>query len=467
VRSPSLRDIPGVAELLQYAEIQALTTEWGRLAVREVIREQQAELRERWRHGQDQIPDRHELSVELRHRLLQRGGRGPRPVFNLTGTVIHTNLGRAMLPEAAIRAMAEAGRHPVDLEYDLFAGHRGQRDRHIAQLLCDLTGAEAATIVNNNAAALMLVLNTLALDRQVPVSRGELIEIGGSFRLPEIMARAGCRLREVGTTNRTHDNDYRAACGPETGLLLKVHRSNFVVAGFTAEVAEQELAALAREHDIPFVVDLGSGALVDLARYGVPGEPTSMQTLGRGADLVTFSGDKLLGGPQAGLIVGREDLIRQLDANPMKRALRVDKLTLSALAEVLKIYSTPDRLAAELPVIRDLARSPAEILAQATQVAPVLATQLPDFDVETAKMSSQVGSGALPQRELPSAGLRLCASSPDTAEAHLGRLLHALRDLPRPVIGRVRDGSLWLDFRCLDDEDGFIAQLANLSFTAQ
>ncbi len=452
---------------MQHSEIQTLTEEWGRLAVREVIREQQAELRKRWRQGQTHVQDRHALSIQLRHRLLQRGGRGPRPVFNLTGTVIHTNLGRATLPEAAIRAMAAAGAHPVDLEYDVAAGGRGQRDWHVAQLLCDLTGAEAATIVNNNAAALMLVLNTLALDRQVPVSRGELIEIGGSFRLPEIMARAGCRLREVGTTNRTHADDYHAACTTETSLLLKVHRSNFVVAGFTAEVAEQELAAIARKHDIAFVVDLGSGALVNLARYGLPDEPTPMQTLQQGADLVTFSGDKLLGGPQAGLIVGRKALIRQLDANPMKRALRVDKLTLAALAEVLKIYSTPDRLAAELPVIRDLARSPDDILAQATQVAPVLAAQLPDITVATAKMSSQVGSGAQPLRELSSAGLCLRVSSPDTTDAHLGRLQRALCDLPRPVIGRVRDGCLWLDFRCLDDEDGFIAQLANLSYSKQ
>lgn len=460
--SASLRDIPGVDALLNCPEIQPLVRDWGRLAVRETIRVLQTDLRRAIGAGTTLDLGTGALAREISFRLVQRGGRGPRPVFNLTGTIVHTNLGRASLPEVAISAIEQAARHPVDLEYDLYRGGRGQRDAHVSRLLCDLTGATAATVVNNNAAAVLLILNTLALDRTVPVSRGELIEIGGSFRIPDIMARAGCRLCEIGTTNRTHRQDYAQAINDQTALLLKVHPSNYVIDGFTAEVPEQELAELAHARQIPFVVDLGSGALVDLSTYGLPVEPTPMTTLKHGADLVSFSGDKLLGGPQAGIIVGSGELIDRLNANPLKRALRVDKLTLAALAEVLKLYTEPERLAVELPIIRQLTRPLNDIESQARRLAPRLAQCLGGFSTCISDMESQIGSGALPLRKISSAGLRITPVDSNPTQDQLDQLTRGLRGLPRPVIGRVHDDSFWMDLRCLEMEQQFVDQLEEL-----
>jgi L-seryl-tRNA(Ser) seleniumtransferase len=458
----SYRHIPGVDALLNHADVQPLVRDWGRLAVRESVRTVQSELRRSI--GEGATPDLREaaLAIEITRQLIKRGGRGPRPVFNLTGTIVHTNLGRALLPEIAIDAMVQAARHPVDLEFDMAAGGRGDRDAHVARLLCDLTGAEAATVVNNNAAAVLLILNTLALNREVPVSRGELIEIGGSFRIPEIMARAGCRLREIGTTNRTHQKDYQQAINADTALLLKVHPSNYVIDGFTAEVSEKELAKLAGIHQIPFVVDLGSGTLIKLSAFGLPDEPTPMETLQHGADLVCYSGDKLLGGPQTGIIVGSHSLITQLNANPLKRALRVDKLTLAALTEVLKLYTEPERIPTELPVVRHLIRNISEIRAQAGRLAEILSAQLPDYSIETTDLHSQVGSGALPMRKIPSVGVRISALDKDSSQEQLKDLSQNLRRLPRPVVGRMQHDSLYLDCRCLDDEKLFIDQFENI-----
>ncbi|MGH6622225.1 MAG: L-seryl-tRNA(Sec) selenium transferase, partial [Alphaproteobacteria bacterium] len=353
------------------------------------------------------------------------------------------------------------------LEFDLDKGARGDRDSHIDALLCKLTGAEAATVVNNNDAAVFLIFNTLALRKEVPVSRGELIEIGGAFRMPDIMARAGCKLHEVGTTNRTHLKDFEGAIGPRTAMLMTVHTSNYEVQGFTARVPEQDLAALAHRHDLPYVVDLGSGTLVDLRAYGLPHEETPAEAIAAGADLVSFSGDKLLGGPQAGIIVGRRDLIAKLRRNPLKRALRLDKMTIAALSAVLGLYLDKDRLAERLPTLRMLSRPLAEIEAAAGRVLSEAARQLAGFaTVGAEECRSQIGSGALPVDLLPSIALRIEPKVDGRGRGKaLNRLAAAFRALPIPVIGRIQNDAFLLDLRCLEDEAVFLRQLRQLDLS--
>ncbi|HZN86844.1 MAG TPA: L-seryl-tRNA(Sec) selenium transferase [Burkholderiales bacterium] len=450
-----LAAIPSVDRILQDPRLAPAIARHGRPLVVEELRALLAEYRSALKAG-SALPASPETIV---HALLQRLEAGAQPslrrVFNLTGTVLHTNLGRALLPAAAIEAAAAALGEPSNLEYDLEAGERGERDDHLEALLCRITGAEAATAVNNNAGAVLLALGALAAGREVPVSRGELVEIGGSFRIPEILAAAGCTLREVGTTNRTHLADYENAVGPDTAALLKVHASNYAVVGFTAAPAEAELARLAQARGLPFVVDLGSGSLVELERYGLPAEPTPMRALAAGADLVTFSGDKLLGGPQAGLIVGRRELVEKLRKHPLKRALRLDKGRVAALEAVLRLYLDPARLRERLPTLRLLTRPEAEIAALAERMrAPMQGWCGERAAVSVQACASQVGSGSLPVDRLPSAALRLSPSG-----VKLARLARALRALPIPVIGRTHDDALWLDLRCLEDEAAFLAQL--------
>jgi len=456
----SLASLPSVERVLTGAETAPLIEHFGRAAVTDAVRAVLDELRRELAAGA--VPAVvAELGARVAHRLAREFEPPLRPVFNLTGTVLHTNLGRAVLPPEAVAAMAEAA-GASNLEYDLEKGARGDRDDHVERILTKLTGAEAATVVNNNAAAVLLVLNSLALGKEVPTSRGELIEIGGSFRMPDIMARSGCRLREVGTTNRTHLADYAAAIGPKTGLVMKVHASNYAIEGFTAAPDEAELARLCHGRGLPFVIDLGSGALVDLARFGLPHEPTPMEAFAAGADLVTFSGDKLLGGPQAGIIVGRADLVAKVKRNPLKRALRLDKTTIAALAAVLMLYADPERLPLRLPTLRALARPLAEIRALAERLAAPLAARLDGFEVAVVPCDSQIGSGALPTQRIASMGLALTPRGKRGAGAALQRLAAAFRALPVPVIGRVHEGAFVLDLRCLEDETRFAEQLGAL-----
>ena len=385
-----------------------------------------------------------------------------RPVYNLTGTVLHTNLGRATLPESAIQAMVDVARGASTVEFNLETGKRGDRHKHAEALLCQLTGAEGALVVNNNAAAVLLTLNSLARRKEVLVSRGELIEIGGAFRMPDIMARASCKLVEVGTTNRTNEADFETAISPRTALIMKVHTSNFEIKGFTKSVLERELSRIAHRHNLPFVTDLGSGTLIDLQPYNLPYETTVTDALESGADLVTFSGDKLLGGPQAGIIAGRRDLIEKLKRNPMTRAMRPDKVTLAALQAVLRLYTDSKRLVEELPTLRLLTRDLAEIEQLAYRLVTILKDRLNQCEVSVAQTHSQVGSGALPINRLQSAALKITRPDLRRSGNSLNRLSKAFRELPIPVIGRISDDALWFDLRCLEDEKGFVENLHSL-----
>ena len=460
-----LTDLPSVDRLLRSAPLQALIARCGRTAVVTALRAHLAQLRGAALAGTLEQRGLTELAIAeaLNAQLALATRPALRPVFNLSGTVLHTNLGRALLPAQAVAAVVEAMSSPVNLEYDLSSGGRGERDNLIEGTLCELTGAAAALVVNNNAAAVLLLLSGLAHRREVIVSRGELIEIGGSFRLPDIMRRAGVRLIEVGTTNRTHLRDYTQALGPRTALVMKVHASNYAISGFTASVPLAELVELGRARGIPVAVDLGSGSLVDLRRWGLPAEPTVHEAIAVGADLVSFSGDKLLGGPQAGLLVGRQDLIERLRRDPLRRALRVGKMTLAALEAVLNLYRAPEFLAERLTTLRLLTRPVGQLEAQAARVGPELQRALGErYEVAASPLLSQVGSGAQPMERLPSYGLAVHPAK--SKHASLRRLEEALRLLPRPVIGRISDGALWLDVRCLEpqDEPQFLQQLAML-----
>jgi L-seryl-tRNA(Ser) seleniumtransferase len=454
---------PSVDRLARHADAAELSLTYGRSAVVQAIRSV-IEAHRRRSAGADQARPGDDGLIEEAAGLLKAGAAPSlRRVFNLTGTVLHTNLGRALMSEAAVEHVAMAMREPANLEFDLAGGRRGERDSLVEGVLRELSGAEAVAVVNNNAAAVLLVLAALASRREVVVSRGELIEIGGAFRIPDVMRSANARLVEVGTTNRTHAADYRNAIGPATAALMKVHASNYKITGFVAEVAEREIAGIAHAAGLPLIVDLGAGSLIDLSACGLPREPVAREVIAAGADIVTFSGDKLLGGPQAGLIAGRKALIDRIKRHPLKRALRVSKMTLAALEATLLAYRRPDFLLRELPTLRLLTRPVDEIERLASSLQPQLAGALgPQWAVSLLPVSSQVGSGSLPVEVIPSMALTIVPAK-GRSGALLNRMAARLRALPIPVIGRIADDRLVLDLRCLEDVDGFVAQLPLLA----
>ena len=459
------KDLPSVDRLLRLPAVAALVDEHGHVCVAGEVRALVDDLRRQVLEG---TLDRTALAAPaladaVSGRVAARLAPRMRSVVNLTGTVIHTNLGRAVLADEALAYLMATMAAPNDLEYDLASGGRGDRDSVVEELLCTLTGAEAATVVNNNAAAVLLTIAALARGREVIVSRGELVEIGGAFRMPDVMASAGATLVEVGTTNRTHPQDYERAITERTALLMKVHTSNYAVQGFTASVDEAVLAPIAHARGLPLATDLGSGSLVDLAAHGLPREPMPGEKLAAGCDVVTFSGDKLLGGPQAGLIVGSRETIGRIRRFPMKRALRVSKLPLAALEATLRLYLRPERLVRDLPTLRLLTRPVDAIRALADALCPELAAALaPRYAVSVVATQGQIGSGSLPVDRLPSAGLAIAPVGRSGTGRALDALAAALRGLPRPVIGRIADDRLVLDLRCLESPEPLAAQLGAL-----
>jgi len=446
----AFRELPPVNRLLAHPRTERLLVRFNREYVVQGCRDILDELRRVIAQGHVVDPAALEMDAildRLESRLSTAADARLQRLVNATGTVLHTNLGRALLAQAAVDAVLQAATHPVNLEYDLVQGQRGRREQVIEDLLMRLTGAEAATVVNNNAAAVLLALNTIATGKEVIVSRGELIEIGGAFRIPEIMARSGAILKEVGTTNRTHRSDYESAITDRTALLLKVHTSNYRIVGFVADVGLADLVALGRTHRIPVMEDLGSGALIDLSRYGLPKEPVVADRIALGADIVTFSGDKVLGGPQAGLLAGRAEWVEAISRNPLHRALRCGKLTIAALEATLRLYLESPSIAEDIPALRAFTRPLSEIEEIARRALPSLTSALgPGFRVSIQDATSQIGSGALPTDEIPTKAIVV---EHDFLGAH--RIAGRFRQARPPIIGRVKDDVFVLDARTIWD----------------
>ncbi|MGC7590387.1 L-seryl-tRNA(Sec) selenium transferase [Bisgaard Taxon 46] len=443
------QSLPSVDKILKTADGMALVAEFGHSAVVNICRQLIEQGRESIKK-ENKLPyffaDVEHTIDAIRDSLQQQQQVNIQSVHNLTGTVLHTNLGRALWAEGAQQAALTAMRQNVALEYDLEAGKRSHRDNYISELLCQLTGAEAACVVNNNAAAVLLMLATFAQSKEVIISRGELIEIGGAFRIPDIMQQAGCKLVEVGTTNRTHLSDYRNAINENTAFLMKVHSSNYQICGFTKSVTEQELVELANEFNLPVITDLGSGALVDLAQYGLQAEPTVQEKWAQGVDLISFSGDKLLGGPQAGIIVGKKTWIDRLQAHPLKRALRCDKVILAGLEATLRLYLQPEKLREKLTALYLLTQPVSELSAKAEQLKVALQEKLGnDYLLQIEESSAQIGSGSQPLATIPSVAVTVSTE----ISGKLTALLQRFKRLSQPIICRVEKEKIWLDLRSL------------------
>ena len=442
-----LRKIPKVDDLLKNPALAETIAQYGDRAVTEAIRSGLDTLRQEILAGQAAaLPELSALCQQIAMRVLRNSLPSFRGVINGTGIILHTNLGRACLSEKAARAVYEASRSYSNLEYDLESGKRGSRYSHVEELLCRLTGAESALVVNNNAAAVLLVLSALTQGGQVIVSRGELVEIGGSFRVPEIMESCGAQLKEVGATNKTHLRDYENAIGEETRALLKVHTSNFRIMGFSQSVPLADLVALGKKAGLPVIEDLGSGCLVDLEPLGIHDEPTVMQSVKAGVDVISFSGDKLLGGPQAGIIIGKKCWIDKLKKHPLNRAVRVDKMTLAALEATLRIYLDPAKAVKEIPTLRMILEEESVLKEKAQKLCDKLAEK--QVPVSLLQDVDQVGGGSVPCQFLPAWA---AAVAPENCS--VDQLEERLRKLPRPIIGRISHDRYLLDVRALWEED--------------
>ncbi len=448
------RAIPAVHELAR--DLGQLYPEAPENLLVMVARDVTEELRREISAGKRTHLDPQEVLNLARKRVEEKLAFSLRPVINATGVVVHTNLGRSLLPEEAVEALTEIAARYSNLEFDLQRGQRGSRYSHVEDILCELTGAEEALVVNNNAAAVLLTLNTLALGREVIVSRGELVEIGGSFRIPDVMVRSGAILREVGATNRTHLRDYEAAINENTALIMKVHKSNFAIVGFSKEVSGAELVLLGHEHGLPVVEDLGSGCFIDFSRYGLLKEPTVQEVVGAGLDVVTFSGDKLLGGPQAGLIVGRGEFIRRLKKNPLNRAVRIDKLTLAALEATLQLYRDLEQAVKRIPTLALITMPASQVKKKAQSLLRRLRKEkISHLKARLVKTVSRVGGGALPLASPPSYAVALSVDGWSAA-----RLEKALRASTPPVISRIEADKVYLDMRTvLPEEINLIVRL--------
>ncbi|MDY6852340.1 MAG: L-seryl-tRNA(Sec) selenium transferase [Thermodesulfobacteriota bacterium] len=460
-----LRRLPAVDQILEEPQVKKLLQVLPRRLILKAVRETLDHFRGLILNGgfKDRPPDlsRSNIVADLEQRALALARPNFRRVVNATGVIIHTNLGRSLLAEEALAAIETAGRYYNNLEFELSQGRRGLRYSHVEGLLCELTGAEAGLIVNNNAAAVLLTLETLAQGREVIVSRGELVEIGGSFRIPDVMARSGAILVEVGTTNKTHLKDYEEAITDRTAMPMKVHQSNFRIVGFTELVEAKDLADLAHSRGLPVIEDLGSGSLVDLSVYGLRKEPTVQETVAAGVDVTTFSGDKLLGGPQAGLIIGRRDIIDRIKDNPLNRALRIDKFTLAALEATLRLYLDEETAVEDVPTLRMITTPYQRLRKRAARLKRKLtAAAGGTVEVGWSDGFSRIGGGALPDEGLKTRLVTLCP-----LKISVNRLEEWFRSWPTPIIGRIENELFIMDTRTMDDGDFDLAAAALAGLT--